>query len=685
MNDETSRRGTCASELSLLHAGVRLRLTRNRFGWKLIGQITSLVTACVFAATMQATTRATRIDFDGDGKTDMAVFRSSTAYWYVLQSHNPQGAQLQQQYGALTDIPVPGDYDGDGNTDFAVFRPSNATWYLSPSSGRGAQIQQQFGGIGDIPVPGDYDGDGKMDVAVFRPTNATWFIVLSSTGQQIQTQWGSPTDIPVPGDYDGDGKTDVAVFRPSTATWYVVQSSNPSGPILQQQYGEAGVDIPVPGDYDGDRKTDFAVFRPTSAVWYVLLSGSGSQISPQWGGPGDIPVPGDYDGDGKTDVAVFRPSTAMWYAVQSSNPGGPPLIQQYGGLGDLPLSTRVPAVAITGQVSAGGTPLDSATVSLSGTSSRSTTTDTNGNYSFLVSSEGTYTLTASLYDFSFSPGSATFTNINANQSANFSAAQVIDNGIEYHGGPVILGTTNIYYIWYGNWTGETAISILENFAGHIGGSPYFNVAATYFNGQGNRVSNSVAFVGAAFDFYSRGWSLTDSASNSDVVGIVENAISNGSLPLDANAVYFVLTAADVKESQPQGAFCRDYSGWHGDTVFRGQDIKIAFVGDPWLQCPLLQPQPYSSPNNNTGADSMAMTIGHELSEAVTDPNENGWYHADASRPGQPQEMADKCEGTYGQTYKTANGSLANVNLNGYNYLLQQLWVNVNGGYCALSF
>ena len=25
------------------------------------------------------------------------------------------------------------------------------------------------------------------------------------------------------------------------------------------------------------------------------------------------------------------------------------------------------------------------------------------------------------------------------------------NGINYHGGPVMLGTVNVYYIWYGSW------------------------------------------------------------------------------------------------------------------------------------------------------------------------------------------------------------------------------------------
>src|SRR5258705_528444 len=36
------------------------------------------------------------------------------------------------------------------------------------------------------------------------------------------------------------------------------------------------------------------------------------------------------------------------------------------------------------------------------------------------------------------------------------------NGISYHGGPVVTGTPNIYFIWYGNWSGNSATSILTD-------------------------------------------------------------------------------------------------------------------------------------------------------------------------------------------------------------------------------
>jgi hypothetical protein len=244
------------------------------------------------------------------------------------------------------------------------------------------------------------------------------------------------------------------------------------------------------------------------------------------------------------------------------------------------------------------------------------------------------------------------------------------NGISYRGGPVILGTTNVYYIWYGNWTGNTATSILTDFANNVGGSPYFNISTTYYNGSNVHVSNSVHYAGSTTDSYSQGTSLTDAA----IQTVVSSAISSGRLPKDTNAVYFVLTSKDVTASS---GFCTQYCGWHTHGTISGSDIKYSFVGNP-ERCLSSCAWQTTSPNGNPGADGMASIVAHELEEAVTDPDLNAWYD------NRGYENADKCAWTFGTTY-TSGGALANVKLGTRDFLIQRNWVNAAGGYCSMSY
>jgi hypothetical protein len=274
------------------------------------------------------TRRPTSMDFDGDGRSDLGVYRPSTGTGYFRLS----GGTIAVYGGGLSDdIPVPADYDGDGTTDVAVFRPSTGFWFIQSSS-TGTRTSLQWGLPGDVPVPRDYDGDGKADIAVFRPSTGMWYVLQSSTGTPAFYQWGLPGDVPVPADYDGDGKTDLAVFRPSNGIWYIVYSS--TGTRASIQWGLTG-DVPVPGDYDGDGRTDIAVFRPATGIWYIVNSSTGTAAFVQWGLTGDVPMVGDYDGDGKDDIAVFRPASAIWYVLNSST--RTPAFYQWGLTGDIPI------------------------------------------------------------------------------------------------------------------------------------------------------------------------------------------------------------------------------------------------------------------------------------------------------------------------------------------------------------
>jgi hypothetical protein len=73
------------------------------------------------------------------------------------------------------------DFDGDRKTDIAVYRSNNGGWYINPSSGA-ADYVVGWGGLGYTPVPGDYDGDGKTDIAVYRESTGAWYVMPSSGG-----------------------------------------------------------------------------------------------------------------------------------------------------------------------------------------------------------------------------------------------------------------------------------------------------------------------------------------------------------------------------------------------------------------------------------------------------------------------------------------------------------------------
>ena len=249
-------------------------------------------------------------DFDGDGKSDISVFRPETGVWYVLYSSNSSFSAAQ--FGLSSDVVAPGDFDGDGKTDKGIFRPSEGNWYLLTKAGMFSS--RQFGTSGDIAVPADFNGDGKSDIAVFRPSNGVWYIANSdSRGTFSIVQFGQNGDNPVQADYDGDGKADIAVFRPSTGVWYVLRSSD--GNFTAYQFG-ISTDKIAQGDYDGDGKADYGVFR--NGVWYIRQS-TGETAIVQFGIAEDVPATGDFDGDGKADIAVFRPSNGNWYLLQSQN------------------------------------------------------------------------------------------------------------------------------------------------------------------------------------------------------------------------------------------------------------------------------------------------------------------------------------------------------------------------------
>ncbi len=268
-------------------------------------------------------------DFDGDGRSEVSTFRPSNGTWNATLTSN--GASFSTNWGLSGDKLAPADFDGDNRTDLAVFR--NGVWWIL-NSFNGAVTSVRFGLPGDIPVPNDFDGDGRADIAVWRPSDGVWY-ELRSLGNQFAAQaFGQSGDKPMLGDFDGDGMGDLAVYRPADGVWHLFRSANNS--YVAFPFGIA-TDRPCAADYDGDGKTDPCVFRgtndPNQPDFYILKSTDLSAVFVSWGVADDVPMLGDYDGDGKTDIGVFRPASHDWFWLRSSN--GSVGISNFGNTGDL--------------------------------------------------------------------------------------------------------------------------------------------------------------------------------------------------------------------------------------------------------------------------------------------------------------------------------------------------------------
>ena len=305
--------------------------------------ISFVISICLLLTlSVSAIDNSFRLDFDGDGRTDIAVYREGSrsfdvapqsSYWYFLNTQT--GIISVVPWGRTLDVPAPADYDNDSKTDTAVFRwwdfetGDTNEWRIGKSSG-GHQVTTFEIGFGYHKYSRNYTGDGRAElgqlyvVDISQKPDENCFIInyfiSSLDGGNIIKQVSDNCNVgltPVPGDYNNDGYSEIAVFTNRTfKVWYAPYGSGYTTPDIVQFWD---VDMPTPGDYDGDGKTDFAgIKREANRLhWHIKQSSSGAEVDMEFGFLTDKPVPGNYDSDSKTDIAVFRPSDSSWWILNS--------------------------------------------------------------------------------------------------------------------------------------------------------------------------------------------------------------------------------------------------------------------------------------------------------------------------------------------------------------------------------
>lgn len=266
-------------------------------------------------------------DFDGDGRSDYAVFRPSNGYWRIRFAASGTSPAVIR-WGKKGDIPAPADVDGDGRAELVVFRPSTGTWLIRYWDGTKQSIK--WGAQGDLPVPLDYDGDGKAELAFYRAikggADGRWHIRFWN-GKSKRISWGIRTDAPLARDFDQDGKDDLALFRATQGKWYILFNDGKTKSYTLGKWG----DIPL-AYRDSKGRWNLAVWRPGNGTFYCRNIHQNAQMSVRFGVAGDIPRFADTDGDKWDEFIIYDPAKGKWHNASS------PSVVHWGSVGDLAIS-----------------------------------------------------------------------------------------------------------------------------------------------------------------------------------------------------------------------------------------------------------------------------------------------------------------------------------------------------------
>jgi hypothetical protein len=369
-------------------------------------------------------------DFNGDGIPDLAVSNNASGYAVTILLGKGDGTF---NIGASVPVPqwsinpqgiVARDFNGDGKTDLAVTSANNnspssyvVTILLGNGDGTFTQVQTYNTGNGDQSmVGGDFNGDGVPDLAIANYYDDTVTILLGNgdgtfTPAALPATGAGPFAI-VAGDFNNDGILDLATanFYANTAT---ILLGNGNGTFTASSSSPATGGDPdgiVAGDFNGDGLLDIVAANYQMTTQSILLQSTSSTTVTASGVsvPGTDNVFASYSGDSnysssQSSTAAINSILLTAQTITFPNPGaqtfGTPLTLSASATSGLPVSFTV----IAGPATLSGSTL--LTFTATGSVTVQATQGGNGSYAAATPVSLTFTVNAAAQTITFpNPG-----------------------------------------------------------------------------------------------------------------------------------------------------------------------------------------------------------------------------------------------------------------------------------------
>ena len=263
-------------------------------------------------------------DFNGDGRLDVAVSSTSFSNLFVLLGNGDGtfAAPIKSSVGTGSAL-VALDFDKDGKTDLAVMRSSGVSLYRGLGTGRFTSLSLGYTVSPTGLVTADFNRDGNADLAVADSGGVTPLLGNGDGTFTPQTRTSASSGIigMAAGDMTGDGIPDVAVMYGSSSNssfgrlYGTAAGTFVNGMDVQSVTSPRGIII---ADFDGDGRGDVVVAGLNVAYAY-----NGTSIFPPHvvaiGNSSTSLATGDFTGDGLPDLLAATISTI------TVTPGVPPV------------------------------------------------------------------------------------------------------------------------------------------------------------------------------------------------------------------------------------------------------------------------------------------------------------------------------------------------------------------------